>query len=74
MQWSVDTTINLLEFVNLLTLYEGVDQPFMSGELTITDANNLFKSFDFRNDTYIVGSFRTPLPRGQTKQYWWTIF
>lgn len=59
-----DSTINLLEFVNLLTLYEGVDQPFMSGELTITDANNLFKSFDFRNDTYIVGSFRTPLPRG----------
>ena len=49
-----DSTINLLEFVNLLTLYEGVDQPFMSGELTITDANNLFKSFDFRNDTYIV--------------------
>lgn len=60
------TAVNLLEFVNTLTLYESVDSTFMTGSLVFTDANNVLRGFDFRNDTYILGSFRTPLP-DQTK-------
>ena len=57
-----DSTFNLLQFVNTLSIYEGVDQKFLQGSLTLTDANNLLRFYDMRNDIYIVGAFRTPLP------------
>tara|TARA_Y100000114_G_scaffold143920_1_gene151950 strand:+ start:2787 stop:4226 length:1440 start_codon:yes stop_codon:yes gene_type:complete len=57
-----DSSFNLLQFVNTLNIYEGVDQKFLSGSLTFTDANNVLRFYDFTNDVYIVGAFRTPLP------------
>ena len=40
------TAVNLLEFVNTLTLYESVDSTFMTGSLVFTDANNVLRGFD----------------------------
>ena len=57
-----DSSFNLLQFANNLSIYEGVEQKFMTGSLTFTDANNVLRFYDFKNDVYIVGAFRTPLP------------
>ena len=57
-----DSSFNLLQFANNLSIYEGVEQKFMTGSLTFTDANNVLRFYDFKTDVYIVGAFRTPLP------------
>ena len=56
------SAFNMLGVVDTISLYEDIEKMFMTGSLTFTDANNILRFYDFRDDVYIVGSFRTPLP------------
>lgn len=58
------SAFNMLGVVDTISLYEDIERMFMTGSLTFTDANNILRFYDFRDDVYIVGSFRTPLPTG----------
>ena len=58
------SAFNMLGVVDTISLYEDIEKMFMTGSLTFTDANNILRFYDFRDDVYIVGSFRTPLPPG----------
>ena len=53
---------DVLDISTTLTVFEAIDEPFISGELAIVDNNKLMQTLDIKENCYLVGVYRTPLP------------
>ena len=58
-----DTIFDMQQVALTLSVFESIDKPFLTGEFAFIDNNRLMKNFDIREGCYIVGAFRTPIPR-----------
>jgi len=57
-----DTIVSMEQVATTMTVFESIDSQFITGEFSFVDNNKIMKSFDIKENCYLVCCFRTPVP------------